>query len=250
MEKLKINVKVISMIIALVLMIVISNNNIVYAQTNTQLKNRVIDAIGRYYNDLNHIHISANYNGDVQVSGSTHTLYDKYNVFDIISKVKGVKSIQDFVDVKSAIVPDDEIQANIIEELHLVNSILEPDRIKVHVDNGMVFLSGNVSFYREKLMAETVASWQHGAKGIQNNITVLPPKEAKSDSNIKIILGEILNKDFPLDNNINLKVDNGVVNVSGNVVRLWDVEHIKDDFSKVLGVKKVVEDLKVEPQNA
>lgn len=249
MEKLKINIKAITIIFVLAVMMIISNNKIVYAQSNTQLKDKVINAIGRYYNDLNHIHINASNKGDIQVSGSTSTLYNKYNIFDIVSKVHGVKTIQDMLDVKTAIVPDDEIQSNIIEELHLVKSILEPDRIKVHVDNGMVFLSGDVSYYREKKMAETVASWQNGAKGIQNNITVLPPKEAKSDQNIKTVLGEILNKDFPLDNNLNINVNSGVVNISGKVVRLWDVKHIKDDFSNVLGVKKVVENLKVEPQN-
>lgn len=249
MEKMKINLKVLTIIIALVSMIVISNNN-VYAQTNSQLKDKVVKALSQYYNDLSNINISANNNGDIQISGSTPTLYDKYNIFDIVSKVHGVKTIQDLLDVKTALIPDDEIQANIIEELHLVNSILEPDRIKVHVENGMVFLSGDVSYYREKLMAETVASWQNGAKGIQNNITVLPPKEAKSDQNIKIILGEILNKDFPLDNGLTISVNNGVVNVSGNVVRLWDIKHIKDDFYKVLGVKEVIENLKVEPVNS
>lgn len=233
-------------LIVLSLTLILSAN--LWARNNSRLRNKVINEIARYYDNVDQMNITANDNGFVDIMGKVNTLYDKLNIFDIVSKIKGVKQISDDLDVKSDIIPDDEIRDNIINELHLVNSILDPDRIKVHVDNHIVFLKGVVSYYREKLMAETVASWQRGVEGIQNNIKVLPPKVARSDKNLSAVLNDILAREFPLDNNVKLSVENGVVTVSGTVSRLWDKKLMKNDFSKVLGVRNVLFNVKVQTE--
>ena len=74
-----------------------------------------------------------------------NTLYDKLNIFDIVSQIPGVKEITDNIVVNSSLLPDDVIEANIISEIKVAKSILEPDRIQVHVDNGEVILNGEVS---------------------------------------------------------------------------------------------------------
>ena len=73
--------------------------------------------------------------GRIEIKGEVNTLYDKLNIFDIIAKVPGVKEITDNVVVQSPILPDKVIQANIVSEINVVRSILEPDRIHVNVDN-------------------------------------------------------------------------------------------------------------------
>ena len=122
---------------------------------------------------------------------------------------------------------------------------MEPDRISVRVNNGLVFFTGEVSFYREKLMATTIASWQKGVKGIENELTVLTPKAARSDANLDIILHEILENEFPLDKNVDLTVQNGVVKMRGQAYRLWDKRKMEEEFLKVIGVKEVINELTV-----
>ncbi len=208
-------------------------------QGNTALSKKVEAAIARNYDE--DFTITATNNGRVSVKGEVPTLYDKYRIFDIVSAVPGVKEIEDLITINTPVTADDIIKANIDEELKLVHSIEEPDRIKVTVDNGIVFLKGTVSYYREKLEAETVVSWQQGVLGIENDLKVLPPKEAKSDANLKIILNELLKNRFPIDNNVLITVNNGVVTLTGDAFSLRDKRDMEKEFSRVLGVKRVVD---------
>ncbi len=212
---------------------------------DSQLTQKVRAALANYYND-NYI-ISEPLPGKIRIQGQVPTLYDRYLVFEIVSKVPGVKEIEDNLAITTSTLPDSVIATNVEEELNLVSSILEPERIHVRVDNGVVFLTGEVSFYREKIMAKTAASWQEGVMGIVNEIKVLPPQKAVSDANLRMVLQDILDSRFSLDKNVSFTVDNGTVVLNGPVVSLWDKQQMQQEFSRVIGVKKVVNNLVVEP---
>lgn len=214
-----------------------SNNN------NNNLAQRVQNEISNYYDNL--FNITATKNGDVRIEGRVNSLYDKLRIFDIISRVRGVKGIQDFVSVHTKMLPDDMIKSNLEDELRLDKSILEPNRIKVTVANGIVELNGTVSYYRERLMAETIASWQKGAKGIVDNLKVLPPKVAVSDENLRFILKDVLRYHFPIEKKVKFQVHNGVVTLSGYTHTLWAKNHIAKDFHRVKGVKDVINNIKI-----
>ena len=109
-------------------------------------------------------------------------------------------------------------------------------------------LNGTVSYYRVKQAAQSIATWQKGAVGLVNNIKVLSPKSDISDANIQIILNEIITKEFPLSKNINISVKDGIATISGEVPRLADKYQIDEDFSPVLGVKGVIDNVTVNPQ--
>ena len=140
------------------------------------------------------------------------------------------------------------IKTNIRRTIQDNSVILEPDKITVNVNDGMIFLRGTVSNYTEKIMATTISSWQDGVKGVENEINVLPSQEAKSDENIKSILNEIIQNHFPFIDNFSIKVINGNVTLEGNAQTLWEKNHLKEEFLQVLGVKSVVENLEVKPR--
>lgn len=213
--------------------------------SNENLANKVENVISNYYNRKFDVTVDDNH--FVTITGQVDTYYDKLRLFQIVSKIKGVRDIEDNVTINVPILPDKIIQANIVNELNMVSSILEPNRIIVSVDNGEVILRGTVSFYREKLMAETVASWEKGVKGISNNIKVLSPAKAVSDANLKIVLQDILNDQFPVEKNVSFTVSNGVVDLNGTVDILNAKRRIKDEFSSIIGIKKVINNLQVEP---
>ncbi len=140
-----------------------------------------------------------------------NSLFDRLRIFEIVAKVPGVKFIVNNLDVITDMIPDKMILNNILNQLGKILSILEPIRIKVSVTNGFVFLTGEVSYYREKIMTETVASWQQGVKGIENEITVLPSQKAVSDDKLKIILQEILKNHFGIEKTVTFMVRNRTV---------------------------------------
>jgi osmotically-inducible protein OsmY len=215
------------------------------AQISSQkLKAKVESALNRNY--MNEFYVNADENGKVTIKGEVNTLYDRLNIFDIVSGVKGVKEIDDQIIVNIPMLPDDIIKANIERAQENNSVIIEPDKINVKVTSGLVILTGSVSYHKEKLMAETISSWQDGVKSIENDINVLPPKQARSDDNIKSILNEILINKFPLvKNKIKITVNNGDVFVDGEVQSLWEKINLRKDFLQVLGVKNVTENLNV-----
>ncbi len=207
------------------------------------LADRVRDRIANYYDQI--FEISSPEPGHVIIEGQVKTLYDKYRIFEIASFVKGVNKITNNIVVDTKILPDKIIADNVREELQYVNSILEPDAIKVRADNGIVFLEGTVSYFREKIMAETVASWQEGVRGIVNNLKVLPLEKAKSDENLRNIFNSILNERFGTEDNISFTVKDGIVTLEGKTSDLWAKNQIEKVFSGIKGVKEVKNNIKL-----
>ena len=212
---------------------------------NKSLADKVNEKILSYYDNPSIEVINNKNDGGIILKGTVNTLYDKLQIYEIASEVKGVKKISDLMDINAKLVPDKEIKENIIEELHLNSAILEPDRITIAVDNGEVILNGTVSYQREREMTETLASWQNGVLGITNNIKVLPFKKAVSDDNLNIILGEIMKTHYGLEKNVQFKVNKGVVTLDGTVSSLWAKDKIESDFLRVLGVKYIKNNLKI-----
>jgi osmotically-inducible protein OsmY len=197
---------------------------------------------------MHHLSVGVGDDGTVTVEGTVDALYDKLDIYQLVSAVNGVTKIRDLVQVVTPMVLDATIQSDIERAVKDNSVILEPDRIKVGVTDGLVFLDGTVSYPKEKVMATTIASSQDGVKGVENRISVLPSKEARNDENIKVVLNEIVQNHFPLvSNDVSVKVNNGNVTVAGKVPTLWDKDHLRDEFLQVLGVKSVVENLKIQP---
>jgi osmotically-inducible protein OsmY len=216
-----------------------------YSQVNPdKLVSNVEDKIANYYTET--FEISADNDGVVTIEGEVGTLYDKLRIGELISQVEGVKEVNNKIDVQNQITANDIIKANIENELQINDAILEPEKIKVEVNNGVVTLSGTVSYYREKLMAQTIASWQDGVSDLIDHITVMSPVVAKSDANLTEIIIDLLNKDFPLEKNVKFDVNNGEIDLYGTVTSLYAKNHIAEDIQHIIGIKNVTNEIKVE----
>lgn len=242
------NLKMISSLLLTILLMAGTAQLSFGSNSGDKLTDRVNSAIAKRY-DIENFDITNLGNGDIQIEGTVKSLYNRLRIFEIVSHVRGVKKISNNIIVQTDLVPDDIIKANIREDINRNSLIKEPQKISVHVDNGLVILSGKVSFFREKLEAATIASSEKGVKSLANNIELLPVLKALSDENLKGILHSVLLDEFPLTNpkNVNISVENGVVTVSGTVSDLWTKNNIKDEFSSVLGIVGVINNLKVNP---
>ena len=208
------------------------------------LENNARKMIDRYYFD-NDFYITANDQDVVTIKGTVNTLYDKLRARELVSRVPGIKEINSEITIDTPLLPDKEIQDNIIDEIKYNSSILEPDKIKVNVHDGTVTLSGDVNYYHEKLMVQSIASWQDGVQNMISNIKVLAPNIERSDENLYEILTDVLKDRFPLEKNIAIDVNNGVVTASGSVRSLWAKDHIADEIHQIVGVKSVENNLVV-----
>jgi len=216
-----------------------------FAQFNTkQLEDKVEKKISSEY--LEPFMISADQNGIITVNGQVSTLYDKLKIEELISQVKGVQKINNKIFINTEPTADEVIKDNIELELERNNVILEPEKIKVNVTKGVVSLSGNVSYYREKVMAQSIASWQDGVTDMQSNIVVSTPSVAMSDQNLNEIISDILKNHFSLEHNVKFDVTNGEVDLYGSANSLYAKNHIQEEIQHVLGVKNVINEIQIE----
>lgn len=218
-----------------------------FAKTNPdKLADKARDVIDRYY-FANDFQISVDNKDVLTIEGTANTLYDKLRARELLSRIPGIKKINSEIEVSTSLLPDEEIEANILEELKYNKSILEPDKINVNVKNGVVTLSGEVNDYHEKLMVQSITSWQDGVKEMISNIKVLPPAVAKSDENIYEIVNNVLKDRFPLEKNVVADVQDGIVTISGSVRNLWAKDHITDELRQIAGVIDVSNNLIILP---
>ncbi len=217
-------------------------------ENGNNLSEKVKAAIASRFSPAD-IEVTVKDDGWVNLEGKVSSLYNKYRIFELASHVNGVKRITNDIIVDTKTLPDQIIKHNVKEDIERNSVITEPDKINISVNQSQVKLSGTVSFYREKLMARTAASWEKGVKGIVNDIKVKPIQKAVTDQNLENILQSILRDEFPLTNpnNIHIKVKNGFATVSGTVSNLWTKRNIKDEFSSVIGIVGVINKLNVNP---
>lgn len=218
----------------------------VVAIADEDLEDRVHSAIAAQYRLVGEpggvvaITVEKEDEGTVVLRGEVHTLYDKYRIHEITSGISGVRKIANHLRVSTEPVPDAIIRDNILDEMQYNSAIVEPEKIEVRVDSGLVYLSGDVSFYREKMMMRTIASWQKGVIGIINTIDVKPPEKAFSDENIKSLLYSILEDQYNTSTeNVEITVNQGRVTVNGTVRNLWTKRNIEEEFQNVIGVLEV-----------
>lgn len=210
-----------------------------FAKVNAnQLKNNVEKKLSGAYPEP--LMISANQEGTVTVEGQVNTLFDKLKIDQLISQVKGVNNINNKIFINTEPTADNTIKDNIELELERNSSILEPEKIKVKVKHGVVNLSGTVSYLNEKVLAQSIASWQDGVTDMTSSIKVLPPTVATSDKNLKEIVGDILENHFSIEHNIKFIVRNGDVDLYGSTESMYAKNHIQKAIQHVIGVKDVL----------
>ncbi len=183
--------------------------------------------------------------GSVRIEGQVESLSDKIKILEITSRVNGVKEIINDIVVKTSNLSDSQLEQNVLQELRLISNITEPDRIKVSVDKGAVTLTGEVHSYNEKLAVQTAVSLLKGVKDLENNIIILSSKQEVVDKDLKEIILGMIKFDFPGEKNVTVNVVDGVVTISGTVHRFWEKMQVEKDIHRIIGVKKVINQLKV-----
>ncbi len=141
---------------------------------------------------------------------------------------------------------DDKIRRRVMEELEYDPSV-RPADIGVSVENGIVTLSGHVATYAEKLAAEAAARRVRGVRGIAEEIEVRYPEEKKQadDEIAERALKIIAWYTTVPDDAIQVKVEKGMVTLTGDVQ--WQYQKIaaEDAVHRLSGVMAVVNNIKV-----
>lgn len=144
---------------------------------------------------------------------------------------------------------DDEIRKDVIEEIRWDPQLADiAPQIGVTVKEEVVTLSGIVNHYQQKLAAEKAAQRVKGVKVIAVDIEVggVKPSAERTDAQIgEAIRNALAWNSAVKEDQIEITVDNGWVELDGAVS--WDYERkaAEQAIEKILGVKGVVNKVKI-----
>ncbi|MBN2230678.1 MAG: BON domain-containing protein [Candidatus Thorarchaeota archaeon] len=174
-------------------------------------------------------------------SASEAALFDAY-------KAHGVTKVDNQLLVKypqlSKFPTDKEIAKNIETQLALYASTRDSD-IQVFVKDGKVILKGHVDAYWKKSRVEQLISDLIGVVGITNTITVVPTKTVVDDVIADDVV-QAINRSYIVDvNDIDVRVQNGIVTLSGDVSNRVEYDAAIEAASNTFGVKDVIDRLHI-----
>jgi len=197
----------------------------------------------------------------VTLKGKVDAYEERRQIVHVVKEVKGIKDIKNTIGVNPAEErPDEEIKAEIERKLYrdpFVNGVF----IEVSVDNGHVELTGSVGSAAEKFRALKDA-WVSGVETVDNDDLKIEwwasdelrrstPYVAMTDEEVKKAVREAFICDprveaFNLETNVNEK---GEVVLSGIVDNLKAKNAAKQDALNTVGVWRVVNNIKVRPED-
>jgi osmotically-inducible protein OsmY len=127
--------------------------------------------------------------------------------------------------------------------------LLHAAEIGVTVQDGVITLTGVVDNYAKKLEAETAAKNVVGVKAVIEKITIKSDSLNKSDNEIATEVLKALEENWQLPGQlINVKVENGVVTLGGELNWNYQKEVAKKVISSLGGVIGVVNNISIKPE--
>lgn len=118
--------------------------------------------------DPSQIGVSAS-NQAVTLSGHVDNLASKRAAGETARNVTGVTRVTNHINVRTEIPTDDVLENRVVEALER-DPLVNRQAISVSVENGWVYLRGEVNTSTQRVRAESVAERQFGVLGVVNNI--------------------------------------------------------------------------------
>ena len=184
--------------------------------------------------------------GIVTLTGVVDSYSKKVEVENAAKSVFGVKAIAEDIDVRLNYVKNnsDTDVAETVVNAFKWNSIVPGDKIKIKVEDGWVYLTGEVEKNYERQAAVNTIANLNGVTRVINNIT-LKPAPVKIDD-IKNRITNAFKRSATLDSkNIHVEVDGNEVTLTGTVHSLQEKDEARNAVYWAPGVTKVNNKLKV-----
>ncbi|MFC2069044.1 BON domain-containing protein [Chloroflexota bacterium] len=158
--------------------------------------------------------------GVVTLSGYVDSYVKKGTAERAAARVFSVKAVAEEIQVRlpSSLKRSDEDIARAVANVLEWNVLVPHDRVKVHVQDGLVTLSGEVDWGYQKFAAEEVVSYLMGVVWFSNQITVKPTVKPQA---VKDKIKSAFQRNALLDlRRITIETRGGWVILSGSV-RSW-----------------------------
>lgn len=215
-------------------------------KTDAQIKEDVLDELSWQPNvDETQIGVIVDH-GVVTLSGVVDNYSKKLAAERAVRNVSGVKAVAEDIEVKygSDFKRTDGQIAKATTNAIEWNTSVPSDAVQVKVENGWVYLSGEVKWDYQKKAAKRAVEDILGVKGVSDSIII---KQAVKPFEIKEKIKKAFERTAIVDANaINVDVDGHTVKLKGKVHSLYEKEEARKTAFSAPGVYSVKDELEVE----
>lgn len=185
-------------------------------------------------------------NGIVTLTGTVSN-YPKKRIIDrAVRRISGVKAVAEEVIVKygdSDKNSDIEIAKTAVNALELNTSVLS-ENILLKVEDGKIYLTGELEWAYQKKFAEIAIEHLYGVKEVINNIQIIP-KTTPTD--VKDSIERAYKRSANIDaKQIKVNIDGYTITLSGTVHSIKEKDDAQIAAYNAAGITDVKNELKVE----
>lgn len=215
-------------------------------KTDAEIKEDVLDELAWQPNiDETEIGVIVD-DGVVTLSGILNNYSKKIAAEKAVKSVEGVKAIASDIEVKYGDAykkTDKEIAKAVVNALEWNSSVPE-ENITVKVEDGWVYLSGDVEWSYQKNAAKRAVENLLGVRSVFNNISI---KQDVKPFEVKDRIKKALERSAEIDaNKITVMTDGHTVTLKGKVSSIKEKEDAETAAYRAPGVFHVKNELKVE----
>ncbi len=184
--------------------------------TDTATRRRVIDQLvwdDRVDAANVFVHVD---DGAVRLSGIVESYTARLAAGDTVRDVYGVQAVENNLEVspQQPATTDQYIRIRAVNALELSPSVDE-ESVDVEVEGGIVILRGTVDSYWRKLLAEDLVEGVPGARSVINELAVVPTDDVRDERIAQEVTDAIDRSAAVSIENVNVRVQDGVVMLSG-----------------------------------
>lgn len=206
--------------------------------------------------EFKNVQVTADNNDNVTLTGTVPLYENKVDADRIAHKVKGVKGVDDQIQAGGAQVSDGQIEKTLGPELAFSRAGygLIYDAIIMHVQNGVVTLSGHAHNYPDRDAAVGLAASTPGVREVIDDIQIDPPSpmdwQIRREVATAIYGYPALNK-YAINpvRPIRIAVENGHVELYGTVDSAQDRQIAMMRAQTVPGIFEIKNYIQVQGQN-
>lgn len=183
--------------------------------------------------------------GVVTLTGHVPSYFQKIEVENVVSRVRGVRGIAQEIEVRpfgTNTTADDEVAKRALNSIDW-NTTVPNDAVQAKVTKGWVTLSGKVEWQYQKIAALDAVKRLTGVIGVSNNIEVKP---RVSSFDVKKRIEDALKRTAEVEaNGITVLVADGKVTLEGHVNAWPERSAVERAAWSAPGVKAVVDHIRV-----
>jgi osmotically-inducible protein OsmY len=184
------------------------------------------------------------HDGEVMLAGTVGTFREKRAAARVAGRVRGVRALSEDIVVDLAADHrrgDIEIASAIRARLSW-DPALAKQELRLHVEDGVVTLSGAVDAIWMRQAAEDHVTSMMGVTALDNAITL---REGPVNAMMKNAIRHALNRSILHEDNIDVQVQDGVVHLTGTVQDWPHREQASAISWSAVGTRDVVNEIKV-----